>query len=183
MGWRARAAGVVAIAGGLGVTALYLKNWNLTSVGPEQTTPYAETVGFKLDSGQPVTVRVARCDLGRTSRQYIVKVHAEVVNVGSFEIPSRLYSFPLLDAQGNLHPDHAAEDMPKSNTFALRPNERREFSTKYLLDPGAVQSSLDLAMVQGTQTNRLLRLKSAEALDLNMTEGQWRTFRAARWRS
>lgn len=183
MGWRTKVAGVVVVGAGIGVTALYFKDYNVTSVGPPATTPYSETVGFKLESGQAVQLRVSRCDLGMTSRQLILKVYGEVVNLGQTEIPRRQYSFALLDGQGHLHADAAATDTPDANTFSLRPGEKREIVTKYLIEPGAVQSSLDLATLQGSQTNRLLRIKSPDSLDLRMVEGEWKAFREARWKS
>ena len=182
MGWRLKLTAVGMVGAAVGVTGLYLKNYNVTSVGPPVSTPYTETVGFKLDSGQPVQLRVSRCDLGMTSRQLILKVHGEVINMGQTEVARRTYSFPLLDAQGRLHADHAAQDTPESNSFTLRPGEKHEFATKYLLEPGAVQSSLALAQVDGAHTNKLLQVKSADAFEVQLVEGQWRAFTEARWK-
>jgi len=180
MGWRAKTAGVVVIGAGIGVTALYLKDWNVGQVGSEQTAPYNETA-FKLDSGHNVQLRVSRCDLGKTSRQLILKVSGEVVNLSPSEIPRRLYSFALLDGQGRLHADQSPEDSPAANTFPLKPGEKHGFMTKYLLEPGAMQSSLDLAFVAPGATNKLVRVKSPDPFPVTFTEGEWRIFREAKW--
>lgn len=170
------------VGAAVGVTALYLKDYNVTSVGTAESTPYTESAAFKLDSGQPVQIRVSRCDLGMSSRQIILKVYGEIANLGQTEIPRQQYSFPLLDASGQVHRDHAAEQSADANAFSLRPGEKREFVTRYLLEPGALRSSLDLAFVRAAQTNKLLQVKSADALDASLSEGQWRTFREARWK-
>jgi hypothetical protein len=182
MGWRIKVTAVVMVGAAVGGTALYLKDYKVTSVGPAESTPYTESAAFKLDSGQPVQVRVSRCDLGVSSRQLILKVYGELTNLGQTEIPRRQFSFPLLDARGQFHRDHAAAQSADANAFSLRPGEKREFVTRYLLEPAALQDSLDLAFMQEMQTNKLVQVKSAAALDANLTEGQWRTFREARWK-
>src|SRR5262245_50327084 len=106
MGWRIKTTAVVMVGAAVGVTALYLKDYNVTSVGPVESSPYTEAAAFKLDSGQPVQVRVSRCDLGMSSRQLILKVYGEIANLGQTEIPRHQYSFPLLDGRGQCRPDH-----------------------------------------------------------------------------
>jgi hypothetical protein len=54
--------------------------------------------------------------------------------------------------------------------------------TKYLLEPGAVQSSLDLAQIGGAHTNKLLRVKSDNVFEVQLVDGQWRAFSEAKWK-
>src|SRR6185503_17487441 len=97
MGWRMKLAGVAVVAGGIGVAGLYLKDSNVRIPAAQSGSPYTETVAFKLDSGQAIQVRVARCDLGVASRQLILKVYGEVANLAPTDAPSHVYRFFLSD--------------------------------------------------------------------------------------
>ncbi len=172
-------AGIAVLAGGIGVAALYVRDARIRAAGESDLSTYHETAAIKLDSGQPIQLRITRCDLGATSRQLILKVHGEAVNLGHSEAPRHRYRFFVRDGRGRLYADVGPLEDPGTDTFALRAGGRRQLVLKYLLEPDALLSSLDLA--GGADTNRLVRLKSADPPDWKLGDGAWRAFHGPRW--
>ena len=180
MGWRMKMAGVAVVAGGIGVGALYLRD-NTRIPAAQDSTTYTETAAFKLPSGQAIQLRIVRCDLGTAGRQLIVKVYSEASNLAQAEAPRHEYRFFARDGDGRLYADRVFDETPTANAFSLRAGERRPFTMKFAIEPSALNSSIDLVSIDGAQTNKLVRLKSPQPLDVKLADGEWRAFHDPRW--
>lgn len=180
---RGKVVGIVLLGVGLGGTALYLTDYRGGSSTAPPPTSYVEAASIKLETGQPIQLRVTRCDLGGAEGRLILKVYGEVANLGQEEIARRQYSFAVRDGFGRLYADETPAENPDANAFSLSPGEKRAFTFKYMLEPISVRSSLELvALPDGSETNRLLQLKTSEPWEATPREGEWRVFREARWR-
>lgn len=180
MGWRMKLAGVAVVAGGIGVAGLYLRDTARIPAAQDSTT-YTETAAFKTSSGQAIQLRVARCDLGTAGHQTILKVYGEVQNLSATEAPKYFYKFVASDGEGRTYRDMTSDEVPGANTFALRAGERHGVSMKFLVEPASLNSYIDLVSIDGAQTNKLIRLKSPQPLDLKLPDGQWQSFKDPRW--
>lgn len=174
--------GVAIVGAGIGAAAIYVKDYRVPAAS-ESEANYASTRVATLESKQPIELSLTRCDLGTTKQRFILKVYGEVKNLGQAEIPRRAYTFDVLDAYGRLYKDESRQESPDLNTYALRPGERRQLVLKYMIEPISVQSWLELAEVKpGGETNKLLRIKSPETLDVKGNDSEWRSYQTARWR-
>lgn len=173
-------AGVAVVAGGTGVAVLYLRD-NTRISAAQHTTTYTETAAFKTTSGLAIQLRVARCDLGAAGKQTILKVYGEVRSLASAEAPRHCYQFFAVDGDGRLYRDVSPDEQPGANTFAVRAGERHDVAMKFLLEPATLNSTIDLIVFDGAQTNKLIRLKSPQPLDLTLGDGQWHSFHDPRW--
>jgi hypothetical protein len=181
MAWRSRVVGLAFLAAGVGAATVYLKDYRMPARSENQIpSSYGQFVALKLESGQPVQIHISRCDLGRASQELILKVTGEIQNLGQDEIPLRRYSFELVDSNRRFYRDRSPDEYPDWNTFALRPGETRQFTTKYVTDLGVARAALDLVSVEGG-TN-FIQLKTAAPEDVTPNDGAWRVFRGPRWR-
>lgn len=182
MGWRAKVAAVVVLGAGLGGGVLYLTDYKK---GPRATVPpssYVEAVSIKLESGEPIQLRLSRCDLGAAGSRLILKVYGQVTNLGREEVARRQYTFALRDGHDRVYGDEAPVENPDANSFSLRPGESREFVLKFFVEPISFQSALRIVSIkEGGQSSPLLQVKAADPLDLTLRDGEWRAFREPRW--